>query len=117
MNQQPYNQQTYNQQSYYQQPATQIPVDPGKSMGTVGLVLGIVSYFILGITCIPGLIVSIIAKKKSKEAGFQNGLATAAIIVNSICLVLITLPVIGTIIYFLVVFIFAGAALGSISYM
>ena len=59
------------------------PKDPGKTMGIVGLVL---SFF--GLLSIAGLIVSIIARGKSKKAGYSNGLAVAGIIVSIVVLVI-----------------------------
>lgn len=53
------------------------PVVPGKGLGIAGLVLAIVLPLI-------GLIVSIIAKAKSKKAGVKNTPATAGIIVGAI---------------------------------
>ncbi len=69
------------------QPAAGTGEDPGKTLGIVGLVLAIVLPLI-------GLIVSIIARKKSREAGFDNGLAKAGIIVG---IILLVLGIIGTI--------------------
>ncbi|HEY9294257.1 MAG TPA: hypothetical protein VIP98_23490 [Microlunatus sp.] len=62
--------------------------DPGRTLGIVGLVLSIVANWV-------GLIVSIVAFKKSKNAGFQNGLAKAGIIVGCITT---ALAVIGAVI-------------------
>ena len=56
-------------------------VDPGRTLGIVGLVLAIVASFI-------GLIISIVAFNKSKAAGFQNGIAKAGIIVGIITTIL-----------------------------
>lgn len=53
--------------------------DPGKTMGLVGLILAIVIPLV-------GLIVSIIARGKSKAAGFKNTLATAGIVVGALLL-------------------------------
>ena len=50
-------------------------VDPGKTLGVVGLVLAFVASFV-------GLIISIIALRKSKKAGFKNGIALAGVIVG-----------------------------------
>ncbi|WP_165069991.1 hypothetical protein [Marisediminicola senii] len=55
--------------------------DPGKTLGIVGLVLA----FVFNIA---GLIVSIIANKKSKDAGYKNGFAKAGIIISIISIVL-----------------------------
>lgn len=72
-------QQGYPQQGYPQQgqPAYggQTAEDPGKTLGIVGLVL---SFF----TAIIGLIVSIVALRKSKKAGFKNTPALIGIIVG-----------------------------------
>ncbi|MGO1971368.1 MAG: hypothetical protein ACTH2Q_00265 [Propionibacteriaceae bacterium] len=60
-------------------PVTGAPVgeDPGKTLGIVGLVLAIIATWI-------GLIVSVVAFKKSKKAGFSNGVAKAGIVVGII---------------------------------
>ncbi|MBO0608560.1 DUF4190 domain-containing protein [Myceligenerans salitolerans] len=73
----------------YGQQAVAGAEDPGKTLGVVGLVLAILFPLI-------GLIVSIIARNKSKEAGFQNGLAKGGIIVSIVLMVLgIVAAVIG----------------------
>jgi hypothetical protein len=51
--------------------------DPGRTLGMVGLVLSIVASWI-------GLIISIVAMRRSKRAGFRNGLAKAGVIIGSI---------------------------------
>ncbi|UKJ62859.1 DUF4190 domain-containing protein [Cellulosimicrobium cellulans] len=63
--------------------------DPGKTLGIVGFVLAFVF-------AIAGIVVSAIARKKSKEAGFDNQLAKWGLILSIIFTVL---GVIGTIIY------------------
>lgn len=55
--------------------------DPGKTLGMVGLILAIFANLI-------GVIVSVIAFRKSKQAGFSNGMAKAGIVVGSILFVL-----------------------------
>lgn len=56
--------------------------DPGKTLGIVGLVLAFVAPLI-------GLIISIIARNQSKNAGFENKLAKYGIIASIIIMVLI----------------------------
>jgi hypothetical protein len=75
--QQGYGQQGYPQQGYGQQGYGAAPPaeDPGKTLGIVGLVL---SFF----TAIIGLIISIVALRKSKKAGFKNTPALIGIIVG-----------------------------------
>jgi hypothetical protein len=75
--QQGYGQQGYGQQGYGQQGYGAAPPaeDPGKTLGIVGLVL---SFF----TAIIGLIISIVALRKSKKAGFKNAPALIGIIVG-----------------------------------
>ena len=51
--------------------------DPGKTLGLVGLILSIVANVI-------GLIISIVAFRKSKAAGFNNGMAKAGIVIGAI---------------------------------
>jgi hypothetical protein len=70
--QQGYGQQGYGQQGYGAAPPAE---DPGKTLGIVGLVL---SFF----TAIIGLIISIVALRKSKKAGFKNTPALIGIIVG-----------------------------------
>lgn len=57
--------------------------NPGKGLAIVGLVLSFLPFLQL-----VGLIVSIIAKGKSKKAGFKNGFATAGIIISILGLVI-----------------------------
>ncbi len=61
--------------------------DPGHTMGIIGFILAFV-----GATPV-GLILSIIAYKKSKSVGIKNGLALAGIWVNAIFLLLTALIV------------------------
>lgn len=69
------------------QPAAGTGEDPGKTLGIVGLVLAFVF-------SLAGIIVSAIALKKSKEAGFQNTIAKVGLILS---IVLFVLGVIGVI--------------------
>lgn len=79
------------------------PVDPGRTMGIVGLVLsGSGALFTLLcsvgiILAIPGVIVSAIGWSKSRSSGFKNGVALAGIIVGgaAAALSLISLIVFG----------------------
>ncbi|MBE1874749.1 DUF4190 domain-containing protein [Myceligenerans pegani] len=66
-------------QPYGQQPMAGAE-DPGKTLGIVGLVLAFVF-------SLAGLIVSIIARNKSKEAGFDNGFAKWGIILSIVFMV------------------------------
>jgi Ca2+/H+ antiporter len=54
--------------------------NPGKSLGIVGLIL---AFFVN----IVGLIVSIVALRRSKKAGHKNGFAVAGIIVSLLSIV------------------------------
>jgi len=61
--------------------------DPGKGLGIASMVLGIVSLVIpfAGLaTAIVGLILGVLAKKKSAEVGMQSGMATAGIVCSII---------------------------------
>jgi len=51
--------------------------DPARTLGIAGLVLSI-------FTSVVGLIISIVAFRKSKRAGFKNGAALAGIVVGAI---------------------------------
>lgn len=55
--------------------------DPGRTLGIVALVLAF-------LFAIAGLITGIIARKKSKEAGYSNGFAKWAIILSIVFMVL-----------------------------
>lgn len=65
--------------------------DPGRTLGIVGLVLAFVASVI-------GLVISIIARRKSSRAGYKNGLALAGIIVGIIT-TLITIGIITATVY------------------
>lgn len=79
-----------------QQPPAMAPAqqDPGRTLGIVGLIL---AFFVP----LVGLIVSIIARVKSKGAGFKNGLATAGIVVSIVVMLAasaaIAIPVMATV--------------------
>lgn len=53
------------------------PADPGKTLGIVGLILSFVA-------CVIGLIVSIIAFRSSKKAGYKNTVALVGIIIGAV---------------------------------
>ena len=80
-NQPPPYQQAPNQPPYGAQPtpyAVQPQAhDPGKTLGIIGLVL---SFF----TALIGMIISIIAFRSSKKAGFKNAPALAGIIIGAV---------------------------------
>ncbi len=62
--------------------------DPGRTLGIVGLVLSFGGLI--------GLILSVVAFKQSKQAGFTNGLAKAGIVVGSIMTALSVIYLIAT---------------------
>ena len=66
---------------YQPSPTTGVAEDPAKTLSIVGLVLAIVVPLV-------GLIISIVARKQSRQAGFDNGMAKAGIIVGAILTVL-----------------------------
>lgn len=80
--------------SGYQPPMNPGPVggveDPGKTMGIIGLILSF-----LGCLSPVGLIISIMARSKSKKAGHQNTLATVGIVVG---LIVTVITIIGAIV-------------------
>lgn len=51
--------------------------DPGRTLGIVGLILAFVAAAV-------GMIISIVAFRKSKAAGYKNNLALAGIIVGAV---------------------------------
>lgn len=81
---------------YQAAPTSVTGEDPAKTLSIVGLVLAIVAPLI-------GLIVSVIARKQSRAAGFDNGVAKAGVIVGAI------LTVLGVIFTILYVVVFAAA--------
>jgi outer membrane biosynthesis protein TonB len=64
--------------------------DPGKLLSILGLVCTFIAFHL------PGLILSIIGRKRSKKAGYSTTLATVGIVLNSIFMV-VTIGVIGLI--------------------
>ncbi|GAA2244947.1 hypothetical protein N1031_15620 [Herbiconiux moechotypicola] len=84
---------------------------PGKSLGIAGLIVAIAGFFIFPLVApIAGLIMSIIARKQSREAGFANGPAKAGVIVSIIAIVL---EVIGLIIFIVVLVALAGSVIDA----
>ncbi|MBO3662897.1 DUF4190 domain-containing protein [Microbacterium stercoris] len=79
--------------------------DPGKTLGIVGFILAFVF-------ALAGLIVSIIARNKSKAAGYDNQLAKWGIIVS---IILLVLGVIGGI-FAMILFFAAMAQYGTYNY-
>ncbi len=59
-------------------PAAVAPVNPGKTMGVVSLVLSIIGIHLIGI------IVGFVGLNQSKKAGQKNGFALAGIIIGFI---------------------------------
>ena len=66
------------------QATPQPAVDPGNTIGIVGLILAIIPC-----TSTVGLVLSIVAYILSRRAGFQNSKALAAIIIGAAWLVLL----------------------------
>jgi len=62
--------------------ATTEAVNPGKTLGIIGLILAFFANVV-------GLIVSIVALRKSKKAGFENGPATAGIVVSILSILIV----------------------------
>ncbi|MHA7304664.1 DUF4190 domain-containing protein [Arthrobacter sp. TMN-49] len=87
--------QQYGQPAYANAPYGAPAEDPGKTLGIIGLVLCFVF-------ALAGLIVSIIAKKKSTEAGFTNTPANVGVILGWIFTILGTLVAIFYVIAFVV---------------
>lgn len=64
------------------QPNKNVTEDPGKTLGIIGLVLGLVGFALIG------LILCIVGNNKSKEAGLKNTVAIIGIWINSIFIIL-----------------------------
>ena len=89
--------------------------DPGKTLGTVGMIMGIASLAlglfsccccggifgvsIFFVTSVVSLILSIVASKKSKQAGYTNKNATVGTIVSAIAVGIMLIMLVGMIIY------------------
>lgn len=78
-------------QSPYGAPYGAPAEDPGKTLSIVAIILPFVGFSLVS------LILGFVAKAKSAQAGFKNPLATAAIIVS---IVMIVLSIAGIIIFF-----------------
>lgn len=83
----------------YDQPGQGAPygataTDPGKTLAIVSIILPFVGFSLVG------LILAIVAKVKSKKAGYKNTLAFASIIVNIVVLVLSIIAIILIIVFF-----------------
>ena len=63
-------------------PSAVAPVNPGKTMGVVALVLSIIGLHLIGI------IVGFVGLNQSKKAGQKNGFALAGVIIGFIGLVI-----------------------------
>ncbi len=63
--------------------AAPAPVNPGKTMGIVALVLSIIGLHLIGI------IVGFVGLNQSKKAGQKNGFAVAGIVIGFIGLILV----------------------------
>jgi hypothetical protein len=87
-----YGQPAYGQPGYGQ---PYVQEDPGKTMGIVGLVLGIAGLFFWFLAPIAAIIVSAIARGKSKRAGFPNTPALWGLILGIVFLVLNILAVVA----------------------
>ena len=123
-NQQPYQQPgaSYQQPTtpyvqYNYQPVQSANTDPGYTLGIVSFILGIASLVtnILVVPSIVGLILGIMASKKSKEAGFKNTYATVGTVLSSVSLGLVALIVVAYIAYFVVVLGLVGV-MGAVGY-
>lgn len=75
----------------YSAPGTATGEDPGKTLGIVALILAFVFQLL-------GLILGIVARNKSKAAGYKNGIATAAIWLSIVFMVLGLIIGIGAIV-------------------
>jgi len=81
----------------YAPSAAPVAVDPGRTLGIVGLVLSFVAALV-------GVVVSAIALRTSRRAGFKNGFALAGVIVGgAVTLVWVVVIAVG------------GVALGGVA--
>lgn len=109
-----------------QEVVEQIPVkDPGKVLGIVSLILGIVSIVGNCCTCIPviswivafalpifaivGLILGIVGMKKSKKAGFKNTFAIIGLIISIVGIIIAIVSIVLSV-FGLSMFAIAGAS-------
>jgi len=75
----------------YSAPAAATGEDPGRTLGIIALVFAFIFQLV-------GLILGIVARNKSKAAGYKNGLATAAIWLSIVFMVLGLIIGIGAIV-------------------
>lgn len=85
---------------YQPYPAGVGPVDPGQGLGIAGLITG---FFVSPV----GLVLSIVARKQSAQAGFNNGVALAGIWVGAI---FTGIGVLGILLWVIAAVAFAGFA-------
>ena len=83
------------QTSYQPGPSSAPPNMPGKTLGVVGLVASCLGVFTFGSLGLVGLILSVVAKKQSAEAGFPNQPAKIGIIIGIITMVIGILFAVG----------------------
>lgn len=77
--------------------AAPVATDPGRTLGIVGLVLSFVA-------AVVGLVVSIVALRRSRRAGFRNRFALAGVVVGGVVTLL-----------YVVLFAVGGLALGGVA--
>lgn len=93
----PYGQQPqppYGQQPQYGAPYGAPAVDPGKTMGIIALILPFVGFSLVG------LVLGIVARIKSRKAGFKNMPALIAIILGAVVTVASIIAIIALIAFF-----------------
>lgn len=69
--------------------------DPGKTMAIIAIILPFVGFGLVG------LILGLVAKSKSKKAGYKNTLALVAIIISAVAIVVSIIVGIWAITYFM----------------
>jgi hypothetical protein len=69
--------------------ASPAPVNPGKTMGVVALVLSIIGLHLIGV------IVGFIGLNQSKKVGQKNGFALAGIIIGFIGMIIVLALIVG----------------------
>ena len=85
--------------------------DPGKELGLISLILGIVCFApidntVFSLAAIGAIIAGIVGIKKSAEAGFQNKLGKIGLVLSIVCLILDVLFVIAFFAFYILFILF-----------
>ncbi len=88
------------------------PENPGKTLGIISLVLGIISFTCCGsfVTGIVGIILGFMGRSKSKQAGLSNGMATAGLILSALAVIIALIALVIYIVMCIIAFLSAAGS-------